>query len=80
LCGIKLTDIDWVEQTIKIIGKGDKERFVHFGQAARQAIEAYLPHRAIIANTPALFTTIDGNAIYFKYREIRRSHSFRSIG
>lgn len=43
--GMKLLDIDWVGNTICIMGKGAKERVVPFGQNVRRAMLAYLRRR-----------------------------------
>ena len=45
LVGIDLTDIHWQNDAILVRGKGRKERYVPLGDAARDAVEAYLPHR-----------------------------------
>ena len=48
LCGMKATDLDWTGQTIRVRGKGRKERLVPIGQTALKAIENYwriLPKR-----------------------------------
>ncbi len=42
LINIKLTCIDMTNKTIRIIGKGNKERIVLFGQKAKERIERYL--------------------------------------
>lgn len=42
LCGIKLNDIDHAEQTVRVLGKGKKERVVPFGKPAHAAIQTYL--------------------------------------
>jgi integrase/recombinase XerC len=41
LVGIRLHDIDMINKTIRIKGKGNKERFVLFGQKAKDKIELY---------------------------------------
>ncbi|HSE48315.1 MAG TPA: tyrosine recombinase XerC [Terriglobales bacterium] len=45
LVGIRLDDIRWSNEAILIRGKGKKERFVPFGESAREALAAYLPKR-----------------------------------
>lgn len=45
LVGIQLDDIRWSNGAILVRGKGKKERYVPFGEAAAAAIEAYLPSR-----------------------------------
>lgn len=41
LVGIRLDDIDWAESTVRVLGKGSKERIVPFGIPARDALLAY---------------------------------------
>jgi integrase/recombinase XerC len=45
LVGINLDDIRFADGAILIRGKGKKERYVPFGDAARAALTAYLPAR-----------------------------------
>lgn len=45
LVGIDLRDIHWANEAILVRGKGRKERYVPLGDAAAQAIRAYLPAR-----------------------------------
>ena len=45
LVGIQLDDIRWSNGAILVRGKGKKERYVPFGEAAAAAIEGYLPTR-----------------------------------
>ncbi|HYX70618.1 MAG TPA: tyrosine-type recombinase/integrase, partial [Terriglobales bacterium] len=45
LVGIQLDDIRWSNEAILVRGKGKKERYVPFGEAAAAAVEAYLPTR-----------------------------------
>ena len=42
LVGLNLTDIDYNNQTLRVKGKGRKERMVPFGSHARTALETYL--------------------------------------
>lgn len=44
LTSLDTADIDLDRRTLRVIGKGDKERTVPFGQPAQQAIEKYLRH------------------------------------
>lgn len=41
LVGITLADIDWTDSTVRVMGKGSKERIVPFGVPARDALVAY---------------------------------------
>lgn len=63
LVGLNLTDV--YEDRIRVIGKGNKERFVYFGAACRKAIDAYLLERQKkeLSDNRALFGSRDGNRI-----------------
>jgi integrase/recombinase XerC len=41
LCGLQAQDIDWADQSVRIRGKGKKERVIPIGQPALQAIRVY---------------------------------------
>ncbi len=41
LCGLRVDDIDWSEQLVRVRGKGKKERMVPVGEPALQAIQNY---------------------------------------
>ncbi|MGA7521555.1 MAG: tyrosine recombinase XerC [Acidobacteriaceae bacterium] len=45
LVGIDLADIHWANEAILVRGKGRKERYVPLGDAAAQALRAWLPVR-----------------------------------
>ena len=63
LVGLNLTDV--YEDRIRVVGKGNKERFVYFGSACRKAIDAYLEERnqKVLTDNRALFGSRDGNRI-----------------
>lgn len=63
LVGLNLTDV--YEDRIRVVGKGNKERFVYFGTPCRKAIDAYLPERnkKVLSDNRALFGSRDGNRI-----------------
>ncbi len=63
LVGLNLTDV--YEDRIRVIGKGNKERFVYFGTACRKAIDAYLVERnkKVLSDNRALFGSRDNNRI-----------------
>lgn len=42
LCSLNVQDIDLTEQEIMIVGKGNKERIVIFGDVAKQVLERYI--------------------------------------
>lgn len=63
LVGLNLTDV--YEDRIRVVGKGNKERFVYFGTACRKAIDGYLVERnqKVLTDNRALFGSRDGNRI-----------------
>lgn len=63
LVGLNLTDV--YEDRIRVVGKGNKERFVYFGNACRKAIDAYLIERRkqVLTDNRALFGSRDSNRI-----------------
>jgi len=42
LCGLNLEDIDYARSTIRVLGKGNKERTIPIGNPAMRALEAWL--------------------------------------
>lgn len=44
LVNIRLCDVDMTNKTIRILGKGNKERMVLFGEKAKEKIELYFAH------------------------------------
>lgn len=63
LVGLNMTDI--YEDRLRVVGKGNKERFVYFGTPCRKAIDAYLEIRRkmILTDNRALFGSRNGNRI-----------------
>lgn len=63
LVGLNLSDVH--EDRIRVIGKGNKERIVYFGESCRQALDAYLEERKkkVLTDNRALFGSRDGNRI-----------------
>ena len=45
LVGLNLSDVHWAGEVVLVQGKGRKERYVPLGDAAAEAIRAYLPSR-----------------------------------
>lgn len=45
LVGIDLSDVDFEQRTIRVIGKGNKERYVFFNTPAAEALDRYLQVR-----------------------------------
>ncbi len=63
LVGLNLADV--YEDRIRVVGKGNKERFVYFGSSCRKAIDAYLLERnkKVLSDNRALFGSRDNNRI-----------------
>ena len=63
LVGLNISDV--YEDRIRVIGKGNKERFVYFGTPCRKAIDAYMTERRekILTDNRALFGSRNGNRI-----------------
>ncbi len=63
LVGLNISDV--YEDRIRVVGKGNKERFVYFGSSCRKAIDAYLPerHKMVLSDNRALFGSRDHNRI-----------------
>ncbi len=59
LVGINVNDVDRELRSLRVLGKGNKERIVYLNDACRMALQDYLPHRlppeATVKPTPALF-------------------------
>lgn len=77
LVGLNLTDIDFTNQTLRVKGKGRKERIVPFGEHARAAIEAYLGVRGELL-VEADTDKIDPLAVFMNYQGTRITT--RSVG
>lgn len=63
LVGLNITDV--YEDRIRVVGKGNKERFVYFGTACRKAIDDYMIERnkKVLSDNRALFGSRDSNRI-----------------
>ncbi len=62
LISVKRKDIDYENRTIRVVGKGNKERIVLFGEKASQAIGLYM-HSKRIKDSPYIFTSTTGKPI-----------------
>ncbi len=67
LVGIDLNDIDRFLRSVRILGKGNKERIIYFNDACRAALEEYIPIReqqkVAAENENALFLSRLGKRI-----------------
>lgn len=70
-CGIRRSELvslnmtDVYQDRIRVVGKGNKERFVYFGSACRKALDAYMEQRKklFLTDNRALFASRNGNRI-----------------
>jgi integrase/recombinase XerC len=77
VAGMNLEDIDFRRETIRVRGKGRKERFVPFGSKAKEALTAYFEVRgALLAVAPE--QKRDAKAVLLNYQGTRITT--RSIG
>lgn len=66
ICNINITDIDFRENRIKVVEKGNKTRYIRFGEKTKDTINNCLKDREkyfIDADTDALFVSRNGNRI-----------------
>ena len=67
LCGMDLGNVDYERQTIRVLGKGNKERTIPIGNPAMSALKAWLkdgrPHLATKDSVDALFIGVRGKRI-----------------
>lgn len=67
LCGLDRCDIDFERRTIRVLGKGNKERVVPFGGPAQTSVESWLrygyPILATAESDDALFLGIRGRRL-----------------
>ncbi len=68
LVGINLTDIDRDMQSLRVVGKGAKERVIYLNDACRQAISDYIAVRALDEEIK------DKNALFLSSRHSRISN------
>ncbi len=66
LINLKISNINFSIKTIKVFGKGSKERIVPFGKNAELSITEYLKTRPVPAegNSDILFLSSNGNKLY----------------
>jgi integrase/recombinase XerC len=66
LINLKISNINFSIKTIKVFGKGSKERIVPFGKNAELSINEYIKIRPVPAegNSDILFLSSNGNKLY----------------
>src|SRR3974390_801313 len=79
LTGLNLTDVDAKDQVVRVLGKGRKERIVHSGGKAAEAMRLDWPIREELVRTNAgNEKKPDVNAVFLNYRG--RRLKTRSVG
>lgn len=66
LVGLNVSNIDWSNNTVKVFGKGAKERIIPFGKPARLALKHYLERRGEFVSPATL--AHDQQALFFSAR------------
>jgi len=65
LINIKITDVDYVNETVKVLGKRNKERYIPLLKSVKQSLLKYCAIRENMAiSMPYLFLTKNGKKIY----------------
>jgi len=59
VCNLQAADIDWAEHSVRVRGKGKKERLVPIGETALGAVQEYLEKRAVQPQGSGLIFTSD---------------------
>ncbi len=77
LCGLTLDDVSWTEQTMTVLGKGDRERVVSFGKATRQALALYLARRGDVETDRLLISVYADPIDRHRLRRIIRARCER---
>jgi len=78
LINIKISDIDYVNETVKVLGKRNKERYIPLLKTVKDSLLKYCAIRENINNSaPYLFLTKNGKKIYdtLVYRTINNYFS-----
>jgi integrase/recombinase XerC len=65
LSSLDLQDVDWQQQTVRVTGKGQKQRQIPFGRKAETALKNWLSQRFLVAdeNELALFVSQRGKRL-----------------
>jgi integrase/recombinase XerC len=63
LCSLSIGDVAFAGETLRIVGKGRKERIVPFGRSARRALSSWLEVRGEMNGKAPLFVNSRGGAM-----------------
>ncbi|MGE5681797.1 MAG: tyrosine recombinase XerC [Bacillota bacterium] len=64
LCNLNFKDIDFDNQTVRVLGKGSKVRIVPIGDKSLKAIKEYISTREILKYNSPIFISPKGRRIY----------------
>lgn len=73
VAGIRLSDVDFVQRSVRVLGKGGKERIVYFSIKAKLLLEEYLRQRKgsmLFVNTRAPYTAMHTRSIQKIIRQL----------
>lgn len=76
LVGLDLPDLDQRQQLVRVVGKGNKTRYVPVGRVALSALQAWLRQRGALAATgeTALFVSKRGTRLHPRSIQFRLDH------
>ena len=82
LADLDILDIDLPDATVRVTGKGSKDRIVPVGRMARQALRTWLKSRALLADAEetAVFVSQRGNRLSRRSIQARVKHWARQQG
>ncbi len=85
LVGLRIGDVSLSSQTVKVLGKGNKQRIIPLSPTLCKELEAYLEvlrREFPLQGDSALFCTAKGEPVYagLVYRLVRRSLSEQGVG
>lgn len=81
LVGLDIVDLDLKDGLISVRGKGNKRRIVPVGSKAREAMERWLPQRALAAEDDAVFIGQSGRRLTPRAIQLRvREAGVRELG
>lgn len=70
IAGLEVDDFNWSDCTVLALGKGDKERVVPFGNATRQALNAYIARRGELDTKGFFVSSLGSQMDRYRIRDI----------
>lgn len=80
LCGLKVGDVDLKRESIRVLGKGSKERIIPISKKAIEALKSYNEFRTAYSYNDPLLVMESGEKIYprFVQRQVKKYISQKS--